>query len=55
MQEKPYTAGWEIGDPLHAMYAQHAARAQAEGFKQMPYGRYRALHEVLYWGVGEGA
>lgn len=40
-----------IGDPLYVMYGEHAVRAQAEGFKQMPFGEFMALHRELYWGV----
>lgn len=51
MTEKPYTDMWAIGDPLRIMYGEHAARAQAEGFRQMPFGKYRDLHIQLYWGT----
>lgn len=40
-----------IGDPLHAMYGEHALRAKQEGFAQMPYGEFMKLHIVLYWGI----
>lgn len=43
--------GWAIGDPLHRMYSEHCARAVAEGFTQMPFGKYIKLHTLLYWGI----
>jgi hypothetical protein len=38
-------------NPIHTHYAEHVARAHAEGFKQMPFGRFIKLHAELYWGV----
>lgn len=43
--------GQHIGDPLHAMYGEHALRAKQEGFAQMPFGKYMKLHIELYWGI----
>lgn len=40
-----------IGDPLLAMYGEHALRAKQEGFAQMPFGKFMKLHIELYWGI----
>lgn len=38
-------------NPLFTDYCAHVARAHAEGFRQMPFGRFIKLHAELAWGV----